>query len=199
MADATEPDPAELFVLHLPRIEAHARFALRHVLCPDSRDDLEAEIVALAWRWFSVLSARGKHPEQFVTTLALRCSQAVRAGRRLASPDRAGDVLSPVAKVRHGVVVEPLDGPDDAELVAVRLSDALAADTRTPVPHQVAFRLDFPRWRATFAGRTRQVLDALAEGGRTGEVARRFGVSPPRVAQFRADFRRSWHAFHSRM
>jgi hypothetical protein len=189
------PDPSVLFLSHLPRIVAHAAFALRHVPSPDAREDLEAEVVALAWKWFARLTARGRHPEQFVTTLALRCSQAVRAGRRLASPERARDVLSPVAKARHGVVVEELD---DVEAVALHLSDAMAADTRTPVPRQVAFRIDFPAWRAGFVGRTRAVLDALVGGERTTDVARRFGVSPPRVVQYRRAFQQSWADFHSR-
>ncbi len=189
-----DADTRITFLTHLPRIAAHAKFALRHVVCRDTRDDLQAEVVALAWKWFLRLTDRGKHPECFITTLALRCSQAVRAGRRLAGADRTVDVLSRAA--RPGVVVEPLEDPD---AVAAHLSDAMTADTRTPVPRQVAFRLDFPSWRATFAGRARAVLDALAAGERTSDLAQRLGVSPPRVVQYRRDFQRSWHAFHTRM
>ena len=61
---------------------------------------------------------------------------------------------------------------------------------------RAAFRLDFPRWRAGFGGRDRAVLDALAAGGRTGEVAGRFGLSPARVSQLRRVFRESWRDFH---
>src|SRR5204863_354410 len=71
------------FVAHLPRIRKHTRYALRNVACHDTRDDLACEAVALAWRHFAALARRGKRPEEFVTTLALRCTQAVRAGRRL--------------------------------------------------------------------------------------------------------------------
>jgi hypothetical protein len=40
------------------------------------------------------------------------------------------------------------------------------------------------------------VLDALAVGGRTGEVARRFGLSQGRVSQLRRVFATSWRRFH---
>jgi hypothetical protein len=69
------------------------------------REELAAETLALAWKHFLHLARRGKRPEEFVTTLAMRCSQAARAGRRLAGCDPAKDVLSPVARGRHGVRV----------------------------------------------------------------------------------------------
>ena len=162
------------FLAELPRFDAHARFATRHVTCADTRSDLTAEILALAWRQFVRLHRRGKDPGKFVTTLALRCSQAVRAGRRLVRSDSARDALSPVARARHGFAVERLPHP---QCDVPHLAEALTDNTRTPVPEQAAFRLDFPRWRAGFRPRTRAVLDALAVGERTGDVARRFGIS----------------------
>src|SRR5262249_61780943 len=100
--------PQTAFLEHRPRFRAHARYPFRHVRCPDTRADLTAETLALAWRHFAALALRGRRPEQFVTTLALRCSQAVRAGRRLAGADRSSDALSPVARGRRGVAVRPL-------------------------------------------------------------------------------------------
>src|SRR5436305_500780 len=79
--------PADLhdrFLKHLPRIEAHARFAFRRVGCPHAREDLEAETVGLTWRAFVRLIGRGKEPEAFITTLTRRCAQAARSGRRVA-------------------------------------------------------------------------------------------------------------------
>ena len=135
-----------------------------------------------------------------MTTLALRCSQAVRAGRRLAGSDRSSDALSPVARVRHAFAVRPLRDPtpviDQQHENDAELAEALSGDTRTPVPAQVAFRLDFPRWRSGFGRRARAVLDALAAGGRTNEVARELGLSPARVSQMRREFERGWRAFH---
>jgi YD repeat-containing protein len=97
MTDPTTAGPAldtrTAFLEHLPKIREHAKFALRHVGCPDTPADLVGEAVALAWKHFDRLARRGKRPERFVTTLALRCTQAVRAGRRLAGSDSSRDVL----------------------------------------------------------------------------------------------------------
>src|SRR4051794_39770108 len=95
------PGVERAFLTVLPRMAAVARFAFRHVRCPDARADRVAEAVALAWKKFVLLTARGKDPTTFATTLALRCCQAVRAGRRLARAETPKDVLSPVAQARH--------------------------------------------------------------------------------------------------
>ena len=97
------PDTHAKFLAHLPKIRRHARYALRGVGCPDTRADLVAETVALAWKHFDRLVERGKRPETFVTTLALRCSQAVRAGRRLAGSDGVTDVLSRSPGIRRAL------------------------------------------------------------------------------------------------
>ena len=193
----------DAFLACLPRFRSCARYALRRVACRDTRDDLVCEVVALGWRHFAALARRGRNPEQFVATLALRCSQAVRSGRRLAGCERTRDALSPVARARHGFAVVYLDeyvtapgadptGPAGDAVVAA----ALAVDPKARVPEQAAFRIDFPVWRARFRRRDRAVLDALARGDGTAEVAGRFALSPPRVCQLREAFRADWLAFH---
>lgn len=193
---------AAAFVVHLSRIQSHVRYALRHVASRDTRDELVCEAVALAWKHFAALSARGKKPEEFTSTLGRRCAQAARAGRRLAGGERARDVLSPVARVRHGVVVvrlgthvpEPGCAPSGpgAEVVA----DALVVDPKARVADQAAFRIDFPMWRSRLSARHRAIADALAGGDGTAEAAARFGVTPARVSQLREALRSSWFAFH---
>jgi DNA-directed RNA polymerase specialized sigma24 family protein len=187
------------FLKHLPRIRNHATYALRHVANRDDRDDMVCEALALAWKHFTELSTRGKRPETFVTTLALRCTQAVRAGRRLAGPIDGAEVLSRVAQVRHGFSVERLkDRVLTRDVVGEdAVSEALAVDPKARVPEQAAFRIDFPAWRSRFGRRHRAVLDALACGDRPGEVAKRHRVSPARVSQIREMFREDWRDFHA--
>ena len=86
-------DLQERFLKKLPRIEAHAKFAFRRVGCPHAREDLEAETIALAWSTFVRLIDRGKNPDQFITTLAMRCAQAVRSGRRVAGGFRKREAM----------------------------------------------------------------------------------------------------------
>ena len=197
----TGPSVTALFLAHLPRFQAHARFAFRRVGCPHARADRVAETLALAWRHFAALSRRGKKPEQFVTTLALRCSQAVKAGRRLVGCEGGKYVLSPVAQVRHGLAVVRLPDHDlalECHPLPDELAEALADNTKSAVPEQAAFRLDFPRWRASLRRRDRRVLDALAGGERTADAARQFGISPARVSQLRREFEEGWWAFQQR-
>jgi hypothetical protein len=190
----------DLFLAHLPRFLAHARFAFRRVDCPETRADRVAETLALAWKHFAALARRGKRPERFVTTLALRCTQAVKAGRRLTGSENGGDVLSPVAQVRHGFAVGRLPDRDRAlecHPLPDELTEALTDNTRSAVPEQAAFRLDFPRWRASLRRRDRKILDALAGGERTDDAARQFGISPGRVSQLRREFERGWEEFQA--
>ena len=163
------------FLAELPRFDAHARYATRHIACPDTRADLVAEIRrARPGGSSSGCTAGARTRGSSSPPSPCGCSQAVRAGRRLVRSDSARDALSPVARARHGFAVERLPHP---RCDVPHLAEALADNTRTPVPEQAAFRLDYPRWRAGFRPRTRAVLDALAVGERTGDVARRFGIS----------------------
>ena len=189
------PDPVQaLFLDQFPRFCDHARFAFRHVRCPATRDDQVAEALALAWRHFVALLARGKNPSLFVTVLAFRSTQAVKAGRRLDGSESPRDVLSLRAAARHKFI---LTRDLDTVPATGRWADAVTENGRTPVPDQAAFRIDFPRWRSAFAARDRAILDALMAGGGTLEVARMFRVTPGRVSQMRRAFEASWRAFHS--
>jgi hypothetical protein len=80
-----------------------------------------------------------------------------------------------------------------------RLHDAfeerLRDNMQTPVVEQVVFRIDFRDWLATLSGRNRQVVDDLMAGEGTGEVARKFGLSPGRVSQLRRQFEGDWGVF----
>jgi hypothetical protein len=77
--------------------------------------------------------------------------------------------------------------------------DQWREDRKTPVPDQVCFRLDFPRWLASLANRNRQIALALAEGDTTAAAARRFSISVARVSQLRREFFTSWMRFHAQM
>jgi hypothetical protein len=156
----------ELFLAHLPRFQAHARFAFHRVACPQTRADRIAGSLALAWTYFVTPSARGKRPETFAATLALWCTQAVKAGRKLVGCEGDRDAISSVAQVRHGFAVGRLPEAERApgHQFPAELAESLADNTKSAVPEHAAFRLDFPRWRSTLRERDRAVLDALAAG-----------------------------------
>ena len=66
----------------------------------------------------------------------------------------------------------------------------------TPIPDQVAFRLDIPRFLATLNERQRAMAADLASGMTTTEAARRYGVTPAAVSQFRSRFKLLLNRFY---
>ena len=60
---------------------------------------------------------------------------------------------------------------------------------------QVAVRLDFPAWLRTLARRDRRLVEGMALGHRTLDLARKFRLSAGRVSQLRREFKRDWDRF----
>ncbi len=192
------PGPGPLqarFLTILPRIERHGRCYFRHVRCPHQKEELLAEMRGLAWLWFVRLADRGKDVTGFVSALATYAARAANSGRRVCGQERGKDVLSPLARRRHGLAVGTL--PDHGTLGGSPLEEALRDNTRSPVDEQVCFRLDFPAWRASRTERDRRILDALMLGERTLDVAGRHGLSPGRVSQLRREFLTDWRRYIS--
>jgi hypothetical protein len=181
------------FLSLLPVIRGVARAYFRDVRCGHRREDAVGEAVALAWGWYTRLAARGKDPASFPATFARLAARAVASGRRLAGQDRANDVLSPTCGRRRGFAVVGI--PAAAPAAGTELADALADNTRSPVPVQAQFRADFPAWRARLGERDRFVADQLALGHGTGVVARMVGVTPARISQLRGELRRDYLSF----
>jgi hypothetical protein len=71
----------------------------------------------------------------------------------------------------------------------------LAENKRTTPADLAAFKIDFGAWLPSLPGRTRRMAEDLAMGERTGDVARKHGVSPSRVSQLRRELQRSWEEF----
>jgi hypothetical protein len=181
------------FLALLPQVEARARFAFRHYYCPHDRADAVAEVLALAWKWYRRLAERGKDPAAFPRALAAFASRHARAGRRLCGQEDTRDALSPTARRRRGFAVGPLPvygtpgGP---------WQEALVDNTRSPVPEQASFRIDFPAWLSSLDRRRRSLARQMALGHRTHDLAARFGVSPARVSQLRRELLHDWRRFH---
>jgi hypothetical protein len=183
----------EGFLAILPRIEVHAGMCFRHLKCTHQKDDALAEVIALAWKWYVRLRNQGKDAAGFASVLAGFAARRVRCGRRLCSKEKSKDVLTRSAQVRHGFTVAPL--PLTSRLGDNVFDDALRDNMQTPVPDQVCFRCDFPRWHGTHSERDRRLIDDLVVGERTGDVARKHGLSSGRVAQLRREFHQDWEEF----
>ena len=182
----------EGFVALLPMILRYVAPAFR-TLSPDAKAEAVQECVANACVAYVRLVERGKESMAFATVLARYAIAQVRTGRRVGGQLNVKDVTSNYAQYRKRFNVSRLDRFDPTESC---WKEAVVEDYRTPVADQACFRLDFPAWLKTLPPRERKIARALAEGGRTTDVARRFGVSLARISQLRREFERSWLAFH---
>jgi hypothetical protein len=194
------------FLSILPRIELHAHIYFRGIRCPQRKDDAVQETIAISWRWFVRLVEQGKDPLSFPMALAGYAARAVKCGRRLCGQVKGKDALSPLAQQRHGFAVEPfphsiasthedryshVGGQRQQDAFEERLRD----NTQTPVPEQVAFRIDFPDWLVTLTPRERQMVRAMADNERTLDLGKRFELSPARISQLRRELHNDWRRF----
>lgn len=195
------------FRVLIPRIETHARIYFRGVRCPDQKEEYVAETLALAWKWFIRLAEKGKDASQFCTALARFAACAAKCGRRLAGHERAKDVMSPVAQRRHGFTVERLPAsfrtamedlysdPQGQEVLN-SYEQRLVDNMVTPPPDAAAFRIDFPQWLSGWTDRDRRIIGDMSRDERTCDLARKFGVTPGRIAQLRRQYFDDWNRFH---
>ena len=162
----------EKFLSMLPLIRSQARLAFRR-LRPELRNELVQEVVANAYCAFAALVSCGKANIAYATPLANFAIRQVIAGRRVGTKLNSRDVTSIVAQRHQGFTRRtlPSNGSESDSC-----SEILADDTLTPVPDQVAFRLDFPAWLRIQNRRKRELARFLALGNSATEAARRFRV-----------------------
>jgi hypothetical protein len=177
----------------LPRVQYYGRIAFRH-LDADRREEATAEMTAICWLWFMRLAARGKDATHFPSVLASLAARAVRAGRRLCGKGHPKEAMSRLTQQRHGFFVQTLPHEDtcrdDNPVI-----EALHDNTRSTVPYQVAFRLDFPAWFQTYPEHKRRIMHDLMVGERTRDVSRKYGLSAGRISQLRREFKEDWSRF----
>lgn len=190
------------FLALLPRIESQAGNCFAYLRCPAERADKIAETVALAWKAYLRLIETGKDMSQFVATFTFFVARSVKCGRLLAGMIKSKDVLNPQAQKRFGFKVETLPQSTSRfsrEPHGQRQQDAFERrlqDNRiTPVPEQVAFRIDFSRWYGTRCRRDRAIIGCMLLDERTQDLSRKFGISPSRVSQLRREFYLDWLRF----
>jgi hypothetical protein len=193
------------FLQLIPIVERQARFAFRGRPEAD-REEAAAEAVAAAYASYVGLKARGRNPvRDFPTALAAYAVLHVKAGRQMGSRNNSTDALSPLAQRKRGFRVEPL--PNSFGVARDRLQSTndrrrqdefeehLRDNTRSAVPDQAAFRIDFPAFLAELGPRDRTLARFLALSNSAQVAADRFGLSEGRVSQLRKTWREWWCRF----
>jgi hypothetical protein len=172
----------------LPIVERYAR-AVFSWCNPEEREERTAEAVAAAFVGYVSLVNRGRDADVTAWNLAFIAARRVKSGRHVGgSQDKATDVLTK----RDGCTVLRFGTMRD---LPTELHEALIENTRSPVPDQAAFRVDFPVFLAGQPRKKRRIAELLAVGNRAIDVARSVGVSPSRVTQIRRQLCQDWQVF----
>ena len=175
----------------LPAIQQWAVFVFRH-LGKEAREDAVQEVIANALVAYARLVELNKTDAAYPTVLARYAVLQYFDGRQVGNRLNALDVLSRYARQKKGIYVERLDRYDEGK---EEWQEAVVEDRRTPIADQAAFRIVFPAWLSIHPRRVRRIAETFALGHSTGEVAKRFHVSPGRISQKRQEFYDSWQAF----
>jgi hypothetical protein len=196
MITFARPSPNDIgshdkFLAMLPTIREQAHLAFRS-FDHEAREELIAETIANAWCAFARLVERGKEDVAHSTPLAWYAIRQVRCGRRVGSAIKSRDVMS--LANRH-VVVEPLDWFDDQ---AGEWREALVEDKHAGPADTAAARIDVAAWFRSLGRTKRRIAKLLARGEGTGAVATKFGLSPGRISQLRAELQESWLAMQGK-
>jgi hypothetical protein len=182
--DTTKQDK---FLAMLPAIREQARLAFR-AHSPEAKEELIAEVVANAFCAFARLVQRGKEDVAHATPLSWYAIRQVRCGRRVGSAIKSRDVMSPA---NHHVTVEQLDQFDQKD---GEWREALVEDKHAGPADTAAARIDVTAWFRSLSRTKRRIARLLARGEGTGAVAKKFGLSPGRISQLRAELQESWLA-----
>ena len=160
----------------------------------ERREEAIQEAVANAFVAFSRLVDLGRMQFAFPSSLARFAVAQVRDGRRVGGALNVRDVSSEYAQQRKQHSLQRLDLFNRH---TARWCEVIVEDHQTPIPDQVCFRIDFPKWLSRLRSSDRRVDEALADGDSTGEIARHFDISTARVSQLRRELHASWEKFHA--
>ncbi len=176
----------------LPTIIRYAKRAFRNY-DPETRQEALQNVVANTTAAVAGLAKRGKLDLAYPTVLAKFGIRQTLDNRKTGSSQNIKDVLSKYCQEHKGVMVERLDKFNEEEDC---WKEAVVQDTRSlPVPEVVAFRVDFKEWLKSLHPRDRKVVRYLSLGHRTSDAARRFKVTPSRIAHLRRELAESWRKF----
>lgn len=166
----------ETFVRQLPELEVAALGRFRH-LDPEARQEAVQNTTALAWKfWVRLVKRHGAVDDGLLRSVWWYAMRQTADGRTIS---RGQGMHCKKRRDAYDPRSSPIQHLD---------FDFYIGDT-TPIPDQVAFRLDLPRFFETLNDRQRAMAEDLASGMTTAEVARKNGVSAPAVSQFRTRFK----------
>ena len=191
-ADTSQETWQEGFLRIYSQLEQYASIAFQH-LTAEAREDAITEVIANCLVAYQRLHERAELQRARPGALLGFAVLQYWDGRRVGTSQNSRDVMSPLARRKDQYEICSLGTP--GEQIGGWL-ECLIDDTQTPVPDQVSFRIDYPRWLQLQTPRDRQIAQKLSQGYTTQQVAREYRLSPARVSQLRRELAESWEDFH---
>ncbi len=174
------------FLAVMPAVRQHACICFRR-LDHHARQEAIAATIARAFVDYGILVRKRRLAHAYPSTLAEFAVRRTRAGRGVGTSQNTRDLFNHAAHRRHVQSLSPWDSGTWREQVL--------EDRRVSPADQAAFNLDFQAWLFGWPPSHRRIIDTLAAGHRTCEVAQRFKMTSGRVSQLRRQYQRSWVAF----
>ena len=172
----------------LPRIRSAVPRCVKTVGCEDV-DELIQDTVTSAAQMLEACEVNGK--PIYPASVAFYAIQRGKSGRRSYGATRT-DVLCASAQLDGNVACESMDEGirnDDGDGGMLSLHDLLASNTEDPA-QQAVRQLDWAEVLSDLDCRKLEILRAVAEGGTLNKLARKFGVSNPRITQLKCELAR---------
>jgi hypothetical protein len=179
------------FLEILPRIERHARRALCK-LKGEAKQDAIGEVIANCMCAYYRLFQRNELHRAFASALVRYAVAAYFSGRRVGTSLCSRDVYSRRARSGEAYPLISIGGPCDQY---GSWKEQLCDNRLTPIPDQVHFRIEFPRWLRSQTPRNQQLVELLSLGFTAADLANQFELSRSRVSQLRRELAESWNQF----
>lgn len=170
------------FATLLPQLECMAAAAFRY-LDPEARQEAVQNAICLTWHAYHNLIEKGRGEEEGIIKSCLWYSiKQTRAGRTVPSggETKPKDAFAYAKKGR-------------VRFESVQLKHFVSDDT--PIPDVVSFRVDVPAFLSTLSDRQQRMAEDLMSGMKTGECAKKYGVTAGAVSQFRVRFKELFETF----
>src|SRR5688572_24444243 len=137
-----QTDWHEGFLELLPRIERYAHLALRR-LPVEAKEDAVCEVIANCLCAYRRLFERNKPEQAFASVLVRYAAALYYRGRRIGTPQCSCDLYSTQVRQKARIELRSVGTPRDQRADWL---ECLVDNSRTPVPDQAHFRIEFPRW-----------------------------------------------------
>jgi hypothetical protein len=190
ITNATAPSTVPTFEELLTKMTPHFRYFVGKVLRfrRDNFDDAMQELITIAYEIYHSLVQRGK--AVFYTPIMKFAIKRFREGRRFIGLNTT-DVLSPQTQRLGKCETWSLNQMDEDDPDTRYWMEDRNADVFRTVQLQV----DFADWYQQQTVRDQWIASDLAQGYTTGEVAKKYGVSPALISIKRRNYANSWKGF----